>query len=248
MGSSSGAGRDGPRARSRASQRGGRENRGGDPGRGLPRWVIDGLTRVTPGSRVPGALKALGDASAALEEGRFDVAVRRARAAKELAPRDPTVREILGLAAYRAAEWRVALTELRTYRRLSGDTTHLPVEMDALRAMGRNEDVEKAWDQLKKLGASPAAEKEGRVVYASYLIDENRAAEARRLVRPRVLSNDPFPEDLRLWYVAARAAALDGDIDEARRLRDAVLTIDPAFPGIGELEETIASHANRDAL
>ncbi|MDX1748242.1 MAG: hypothetical protein R3324_20085, partial [Halobacteriales archaeon] len=94
------------------------------------------------------------------------------------------------------------------------------------------------------LGASPAAETEGRIVYASYLIDEGRADEARRLVRPRVLTNDPFPEDLGLWYVAARAAALDGDLEEARRLRDAVLTMDPAFPGIDELEETISSHAD----
>lgn len=226
----------------RGPARDGRGPRRDEPSSRLPRWVVDALTRVTPASRVPGALQALDDAAVALEEGRFEVALRKARTAKDLAPRDPTVREILGLAAYRASDWRVALTELRTYRRLAGDTTHLPVEMDALRALGRSEDVERAWKELESLGASPATEKEGRIVYASHLIDEGRTDEARRLVRPRVLTNDPFPEDIRLWYVAARAAALDGDIAEAERLRDAVLVMDPAFPGMDELEETIASH------
>lgn len=250
MAGSSGRERDRRPRRAGRPPTGRRGSEGRKPQEGgsdLPRWVAEGLTRVTPAARVPGALQALGEAAAALEEGRFKAAMRRARDAKELAPRDPTVREVLGLAAYRAGDWRVALGELRTYRRLTGDTTHLPVEMDALRGLGRSRDVEKAWEQFGRLESSPATEKEGRVVYASFLMDEGRVDEARRLVRPRVLFNDPFPEDLRLWYVAARAAALAGDVEEAVRLRDAVLTMDPAFPGIDELDVTISSHADEGA-
>ena len=57
---------------------------------------------------------------------------------------------------------------------------------------------------------------------------------------PGRLSDRPFEEDLRLWYVAARAAAMDGDGNTARRLRNAILQHDPSFPGIDDLEKLIA--------
>lgn len=211
------------------------------PARDLPRWIVDALTRVTPRSRVSAALESLGEASAALSDGRFRAAQRFARSAKELSPRDATVREVLGIASYRLGDWGTALRELRTYRRLSGEPTHLPVEMDILRAMGRHPDVEEAWNQLERLDAAPTVIKEGRVIYASFLMDEGRTAEARRVVTPRSLSSTPRPEDLRLWYVAARGAALEGDQEEAARLRNAILVMDPGFPGIDELDRVISS-------
>ncbi len=208
---------------------------------GLPRWVVEELARVTPPPRVAAALEALGEASEAFVDGRHHVAVRKAELAKELAPRDATVREVLGLAAYRVGDWSKALRELRTYRRVTGETTHLPVEMDVLRAQGRDDDVATAWKALQDLGGTPAVMKEGTVVYASFLIDQGDIAEARRLTRPKRLTHEPFPEDLKLWYVAARAAALDGNGTEARDLRNRILEHDPGFPGIDELEELIVA-------
>lgn len=197
--------------------------------------------RVTPDKRVPGALQALGEASEAFADGAYQRAVRKAQKAKELSPRDVTVREVLGLAAYRLGDWQLALSELRTFRRLAGETTHLPVEMDALRAMGRVDDVENAWNTLQKLGGRPAVMKEGTVVYASHLADAGRLDEAWSLVAPRRLKDKPFPEDLRLWYVAARIAALRSDHEQATTLRNAILEHDPAFPGIDELERLIGA-------
>ncbi len=167
--------------------------------------------------------------------------MRKAERAKELAPRDATVREILGLAAYRIGDWAKALRELRTYRRITGETTHLPVEMDVLRALGRTDDVAAAWTTLQDLGGTPAVLKEGTVVYASFLIDQGDVAAARRLTRPTRLTHKPFSEDLKLWYVAARAAALEGDAANARDLRNRILEHDPAFPGIDELEALIVA-------
>jgi predicted Zn-dependent protease len=206
----------------------------------LPKWVVDDLTRVTPASRVAGALEALGAASEALAESRHHVAVKHATKAKALAPRDATVRETLGIALYRTGRWNEALSELRTYRRIAGETTHLPVEMDILRALGRSADVGKAWDELERRGGKPAVMKEGRVVYASHLIDEGDVEAAFRLTNPARITGKPFQEDLRVWYVAARAAALLGDVDRASDLRNAILEHDPAFPGIDDLESTIA--------
>lgn len=205
----------------------------------LPHWVTEELARVTPANRVAAALEALGEASEAFVAGKHHAALRKAQRAKDLAPRDATVREILGLAAYRVGDWGTALSELRTYRRITGETTHLPVEMDVLRAQGRNEDVRKAWNALQERGGKPPVLKEGAVVYASFLIDIGEIAEARRLTRPKRLTHEPFPEDLKLWYVAARAAALDGDGERARTLRNQILENDPGFPGIDELEELI---------
>lgn len=209
----------------------------------LPRWVIEALSRVTPQERVPAALRELGDATDALAEGRFQSAWRHASKAKELSPRDISVREVLGLSAYRLGEWVVALRELRTHRRLSGEVTHLPVEMDSLRAMGRNEDVEKLWQEVGRLADEPSIIKEASVVYASYLLDNDRTEEARALITPGRLSNKPYPEDLRVWYVAARSAALDGDPAEANRIRDAIEIFDPAFPGLDLLAAEISPTA-----
>jgi hypothetical protein len=206
----------------------------------LPNWIVEALARVTPAKRVPGALKALGEASEALADGAYQRAVRKAETAKELAPRDTTVREVLGLAAYRSGNWQKALSELRAFRRMAGETTHLPIEMDVLRALGRGSDVESAWQTLIDRGGKPAVMKEGAVVYASHLIDEGDLDRAWAVVRPGRRDARPFPEDLRMWYVAARVAALRGDADTAGDLRNAILGHDPAFPGIDELEALIA--------
>lgn len=195
---------------------------------------------MTPAHRVGAALEALGDASEALADGAYHKALKRARAAKDLAPRDATVRETMGLAAYRLGDWQTALFELRTFRRLAGETTHVPVEIDALRALGRDRDVESTWRMLLDRGGKPAVMKEGRVVYASYLIDREELDQAWELVAPKRLGGQPFPEDLRLLYVAARIAALRGDTETAGQLRNAILEHDPGFPGIDELERLIA--------
>jgi Flp pilus assembly protein TadD len=205
--------------------------------------VIEDLTRVTPKERVSDALTELGNASNAMIEGRYKVALRSARRAKDLAPRDATVRETLGLAAYRVGDWLTALTELRVYRRLAGESTHMPIEMDALRALDRKPDVAKVWAELQKADASPAVLKEGLVVYASFLIDEGRLEEARRLATPKRIKPNPYPADLRVWYVAARANALVGDTAAARKMSDAITVADPAFPGMDDLETIIARSA-----
>lgn len=207
----------------------------------LPNWVVDALVRVTPKERVGPALEALGEASAALADGRFHVAVKQGRRAKALAPQDATTRETLGIALYRVGDWTSALSELRTYRRMTGDTVHLPVEMDTLRALGRSSDVESAWETLQERGGRPDVMKEGSVVYASHLIDGGDFDAAWKLTQPKGLRQDPREADLRLWYVAARSAALRGDGKAARRLADAILTADPGFPGIDELEREIAA-------
>ncbi|MFH1329723.1 MAG: hypothetical protein ABIJ48_03555 [Actinomycetota bacterium] len=208
-------------------------------GGSLPGWVAEELARVTPRSRVPGAAQELEDAAVAFVAGRYAKARHHAEEAKALAPRLPAIREVLGLSAYRMGRWAQALAELRTYRRLSGDTTHLPIEMDVLRALERHDEVEAAYALLRRLGGSPAAMDEGRVVYASFLLDQDRAQEAWEVARPAALRAIPSDGDLRVWYVAGRAAARLGDQSGSRRLYEAIVEADPGFPGLDELEAAL---------
>jgi tetratricopeptide (TPR) repeat protein len=213
-----------------------------EPGEELPRWVVEALTRVTAPERVRPALSALEAAASAFEEGLFDVAYREASRAKELSPRDATVRELIGLAAYRVGEWDVALRELRTYRRLAGAGEHVPIELDCLRALARLTELDDLWSQVDGLDLGPAVAVECVVVYASALIDQSRIEEAREAIEqvdPRETDAD---HRLDLTYVEARVAASAGDAGKARILRNAIVEVDPSFPGIRELDAAIETN------
>jgi len=209
----------------------------------LPNWVIEALTRVTPKDRVAPALEELGEASAAMSDGRYHAAVKHAKTAKNLAPQDATVRETLGLSAYRIGDWDTALAELRAYRRMAGDAMHLPIEMDVLRALERDRDVEKAWEVLQKADVSPAVWKEGKVVYGTFLLEKGDAAGAWDLTGPDRVGPNANEADLRVWYVAARAAAFNGDTATARQIADAIVLNDPSFAGLDALDQEIAKRS-----
>lgn len=65
------------------------------------------------------------------------LALRHARAAKDRAGRVSVAREINGVAAYHAGEWKEALAELRAARRISGGPGMLAVMADCERGLGR---------------------------------------------------------------------------------------------------------------
>lgn len=206
----------------------------------LPNWIIEALTRVTPKDRVAPALEALGEASAAMSDGRYHAAVKHAKVAKNLSPQDATIRETLGLSAYRIGDWETALSELRAYRRMAGEATHLPIEMDVLRAMNRDGDVTKTWETLQKADVSPSVWKEGKVVYGTFLLEHGDADGAWDLTGPNRVGPNANEADLRVWYVAARAAASNGNTATARRIADAIVLNDPSFAGLDALDDEIA--------
>jgi tetratricopeptide (TPR) repeat protein len=194
---------------------------------------------VTPKAKLGAAAEKLTEAASAFAGGKHGRALRLAEQAKELSPRDATVRELLGLSAYRLGRWDVALRELRTYRRYTGDTTHLAVEMDVLRALERPADVEAAWELMARLGGSREARNEAKVVYGAHLLDLGDARKAWDVTNPGRIGADASESDLRVWYVAARAAADLGDRRTARRLFEAIQSSDPAFPALDALEDVV---------
>ncbi len=205
----------------------------------MPGWISEELARVTPRAKLAEASSRLLAAAQAFAGGRHGKAVREAEVAKQLSPRDATVREVLGLALYRSGRWDIALRELKTFRRLTGETTHVPVEMDVLRALERPEEVRKTWTVLRRLGGDKATMDEARVVYGSFLLDEDDPRGAWDVANPRRIEAQPRDSEVRVWYVAARAAARLGDAGTARKLYEAIQGADPAMPGMDELDRMI---------
>ena len=77
-----------------------------------------------------------------------DLAFAHARTAHDLAPRIVAVREALAAAAYGAGDYKTAMREARTVRRMAGDDSWLPMIADCERGLGR---PERALDLLNEV-------------------------------------------------------------------------------------------------
>ena len=160
----------------------------------------------------------MGEAIADLERDRPREAIRTARAAKGAAPRSAAVREVLGLALYRAEEFREALRELQAFRRISGRPDHNHLIADCHRAMGAPEKAVPLVQEALRSRLPPEPRAEAAVVGASALADLKRFEEALTLLR-KVPSDAGVarPYDLRVWYVAGDVLERAGRRKEAAR-------------------------------
>lgn len=205
----------------------------------LPKWVKEEIQRSTPKDRREPAIKELSAAADNYADDRFAAALPHLRKAKSLAPRSSTIRELLGLAAYRTGNWDEALRELRTFRRLTGDLIHMPIEMDCLRALNKKADVTKTWERIREHDISATIDHEARVVYASFLLDEGRPRDAWNVIKPGRLVASPSPGETRRWFVAARVALAVGDMEAAGKIIAALDDHDLDFEGVDELRSQL---------
>ena len=228
-----------PKSQGGRSQHGGHGSLTSVKGGELPKWVREEIKRSTPKDRREPALNHLAKGLERFADERYSAALPDLRQAKTLAPRSSTIREMLGLAAYRSSNWEEALREVRTFRRLTGDLIHMPVEMDCLRALGRGKDVAKTWERLNELDPSATVSHEARVVYASFLLDEERPREAWEIIKPGRLIANPSPGELRRWFVAARVAIAAGDNEAGRQIVAALDEQEVDFEGVEELRAAL---------
>jgi tetratricopeptide (TPR) repeat protein len=196
----------------------GASKRGGAPTarRLLPRDIEDELRRTARPGQATDARGRLARAVELLERGDARGAAAEAEKAKRLAARSPTVREVLGMALYRTGRYAEALSELQSYRRMTGrqDQNHLIA--DALRGLGRPERVVPLVEEALRAKVPNEAKAEAAIVAASALADLGRFEEALAFLR-RARTNEDVGREyvLRLWYVA-------GDIlSRAGRRREA---------------------------
>ncbi len=213
----------------------------GDQGRARPRSTGSLLAEVRATAR-PGqaerAVRSFEQAVSLLERGRDLPAVTAAEEAKGLTPRSGAVREVLGIALYRAGRYRDALRELQAYRRITGRVDQNHLMADCLRALGAPEKAVAAAREAVSARISEEVRSEAGVVAASALADLGRTEEALAVLRgfaPSSRAARPF--DLRIWYVRGDILQRAGRNREAREEFSRVVRHDAqAFDAIERLE------------
>lgn len=148
-----------------------------------------------------------------------EMARAHAAVARRLASRVAVVREASALTAYACGDFDAALTELRAYRRLSGDQSHLPLMADCERGLGR---PERALDLAATAEAkvlSPEVARELRIVVAGARCDlgQHDAALQHLEADPGLRSGVGDLSVLRLRYAYADVLEHAGRADEAAR-------------------------------
>lgn len=168
-----------------------------------------------------------------------DLAFEHALAASRRAGRLAVVREAVGLTAYAAGDYAEALRELRTYRRISGDQTHLPVQADCERGLGRpHKTMELAESsEAQQLKGAVRAELAMVVAGAHHDLDEHASA-LRALEVPELDLNRAYSFSPRLYASYAEALSALGRDEEARRWREQISVAEKALgTGIFEAPE-----------
>jgi tetratricopeptide (TPR) repeat protein len=144
-------------------------------------------------------------------------ALAHAVEARRLASRIAGVREAVGLAAYRAGEWQLAIAELRAYHRMSGRQTHLAMLADCERALGRPERAVDMFRTADRSQLDEAGAIELLIVAAGARGDLGQVDAAVAMLQVPELTGTPeAPWVPRLRYAYADALLAAGRRDEAR--------------------------------
>ncbi len=180
-------------------------------------------------------------AAEAYDRKRYEEALRLGRSVCDAVPGVAAVRELTGLAAYRAERWAMAKIHLRAHFAITGDPEHLALVMDCDRANHRYRAVEKTFEELED--SEPTAEvlAEGRIVMASALADQLKYAQAIELLTKAGAAKqlrNPSYRHVRLWYTLADVFDRAGDVTSARELFARVVIAEPdAYDAQARLNE-----------
>jgi tetratricopeptide (TPR) repeat protein len=214
-----------------ASRRSGRSSRGAPsrPAGGLPSDVVGELRGTARPGKADAAISRLERAVRLLQRGDARGSVAEALKAKALAPRSPSVREVLGMGLYHLDRYREALSELQAYRRMSGRADQNHLIADCLRDAGRPERAVPLAEEALASRRVPLANKaEAVIVAASALADLGKFDQALGLLR-RVRTSDDVaaPEVLRVWYVMGDILSRSGRREDAARQFRKIVRHDP---------------------
>jgi tetratricopeptide (TPR) repeat protein len=181
------------------------------------------------------------EAVEAYNRGRYEEAARRISPVAEAAPRVAGVREIAGLANYRAGKWRAGAAHLRAHHDLTGDVEHLPAAMDCERALRHPRTVARLYDVVRASSPDVNALSEARIVMAASLADAAKFTEAIELMIDAGAAKrvrNPAVRHVRQWYVLADLYERSGDVPHARELFSRVASAEPgAFDVDDRLKE-----------
>jgi len=148
-----------------------------------------------------------------------ELAHKHALEARRLASRVAVTREAVGLTAYEAGDYEMALAELRAFRRLSGDDRHLPLVADCERGLGRPERVLELATTPEASRLDRSGQRELTIVVAGARQDLDQAAASVLLLEqdPGLRSTTVDPSLVRLRYAYADALIAAGRTDEGQQ-------------------------------
>ena len=142
----------------------------------------------------------------AYERGRYQDALRAIKPVAEETPGVAAVRELAGLASYRAAKWRDAVRHLTAFATLTNSAEHLPILMDCQRALRKPKKVAELWTELRQSSPEPDVLAEGRIVAAASLAESGDLQGAIAMMAGagalKALRN-PSNRHVRQWYLLA---------------------------------------------
>jgi tetratricopeptide (TPR) repeat protein len=184
-------------------------------------------------------------AAEAYDRKRYEEALRLGRIVADAVPGVAPVRELTGLAAYRAERWNMARIHLRAHFTITGDAEHLPLVMDCDRANFKFRAVAKTFGELEESEPSAEVLAEGRIVMAASLADQRLYTEAIELLTKAGATKqlrNPSYRHVRLWYALADVYDRAGDLTSARELFARVVIAEPdAYDAKARLGELGAS-------
>ena len=165
------------------------------------------------------------------------LAFQHALAASRKGGRLSRVREAVALTAYAAGEYGDALREFRTYRRMTGDDTHIAAQVDSERALGRLDKALQLAAEVDPAELSREARVELVMVVSGVhedLGDLQGAHDALQI--PELDRRRGYPFSPRLFQRQADVLAALGRREEARLWARSVRVAEKAL-GIGGFAE-----------
>ena len=166
-----------------------------------------------------------------------DFALEHAVAASKRAGRIGVVREVVGIAAYAAEDFELALRELRTHRRISGSNEHLALLVDCERALGRIEKALTLAEEAKNEEVPAAVRSEVAIVVSGIYSDQGELKKALKALEiPELNPKRGFDYSPRLFNTYADLLEQDGHSKEAARWARLALMTEAAL-GQGDFVE-----------
>lgn len=187
----------------------------------LPRRVRTELRQAVKKAETAEELMlALSLGAEAIDDDEPEAALQYLIWAKSLAQRSVSIREALGVAHYLAGDFKLALSELRAYRRMSASPDQNHLIADCLRAMGQpvSDVAEAIGEMLDATNVEADRRVEGLLVWAGALADAGDPDAARAVLRraTRAMLDDAGLEARqRFQYVVGDLALRSGDREAA---------------------------------
>jgi 23S rRNA pseudouridine2605 synthase len=181
-----------------------------------------------------------------------ELAHRHALAASRRAGRIAVVRETVAITAYETGDFALALRELRTYRRISGNNDQLPLMVDSERGVGRSDKALELGRSVERETLPPAVQVGLAIAMSGARLDLGQAEMAlSELEIPQLDPDRAFSYSPALFSAYAEVLEELGRHTDAADWRARAIRAEEALGGpaeaevfeVYELEETVDTDA-----